>query len=178
MLGLGHAVEAHCVRRISNVRVNAGYDIESFDGPSPPVAYDRFIEVKGAKSDKLRFFWSDNEIKVAKKLGKRYWIYFQGSVDVKNGVARDEPIPADSSPPGSSAAPMSAHRCASARFPLDRLAEFNQEGSEESFWIFWVQATISVSHRKIAASPQRVGRGILWLSRSDNGQETSRNRGD
>jgi len=92
LLGLGHTVEAHCVRKISNIRVNAGYDIESFDGPSPSVAYDRFIEVKGAKSDKLRFFWTDNEIKVAKELGKRYWIYFQGSIDVKNGVARDEPI--------------------------------------------------------------------------------------
>jgi hypothetical protein len=92
LLGLGHKVEAHCVRSISTVRVNAGYDIESFDGPSPTVAYDRFIEVKGARASQLRFFWSDNEIRIAKRLGKKYWIYFQGSIDVAAGAARDEPI--------------------------------------------------------------------------------------
>ncbi|HTA22768.1 MAG TPA: DUF3883 domain-containing protein [Terriglobales bacterium] len=92
LLGLGHRVEAHCVRNISNVRVNAGYDLESFDGPSPTVAYDRFIEVKGARGSQLRFFWSENEITIAKRLGKRYWIYFQGSIDATAGIARDEPI--------------------------------------------------------------------------------------
>jgi hypothetical protein len=90
--GLGHAVEAKCVRGISNVRVNAGYDIESFDAASPAVIYDRFIEVKGAKARQLRLFWSDNEITVARRLGKQYWIYFQGSIDPRNGIARDEPI--------------------------------------------------------------------------------------
>jgi len=89
---LGYAVEARCVRGISNVRVNAGYDIESFNGASPAMVYDRFIEVKGAKARQLRFFWSDNEISIARRLGKQYWIYFQGSIDVKNGIARDEPI--------------------------------------------------------------------------------------
>jgi hypothetical protein len=92
LMSLGHAVEARCVRRISNMRVNAGYDIESFDSASPAMAYDRFIEVKGARGRQLRFFWTDNEIKVARKLGKRYWIYFQGAIDVAKGSARDEPI--------------------------------------------------------------------------------------
>ena len=88
----GHVVEARCVRRISNLRVNAGYDIESFDGSSPAVDYDRFIEVKGAKGPQMHFFWSQNEIQVATRLGKRYWIYFQGGIDVGNGIARNEPI--------------------------------------------------------------------------------------
>ncbi|MFZ0639849.1 MAG: DUF3883 domain-containing protein [Candidatus Acidiferrales bacterium] len=92
LMTMGHTVEARCVRRISNLRVNAGYDIESFDSSSPAVAYNRFIEVKGARGRGMRFFWSDNEIKVATKLGKRYWIYFQGAIDVAKGVARDEPI--------------------------------------------------------------------------------------
>jgi hypothetical protein len=92
LIKMGHAVEARCVRRISNLRVNAGYDIESFDSSSPTVAYDRFIEVKGTRGRDMRFFWTDNEIKVATKLGKRYWIYFQGAIDVKKGTARDEPI--------------------------------------------------------------------------------------
>lgn len=85
LLGLGHAVEARCVRSISNMRVNAGYDIESFDSASPAMAYDRFIEVKGARGRQMRFFWSDNEMKVARKLGKRYWIYFQGAIDAAKG---------------------------------------------------------------------------------------------
>ncbi len=92
LMKMGYAVEARCVRRISNLRVNAGYDIESFDSSSPTIAYDRFIEVKGTKGRDMRFFWSDNEIKVAKILGKRYWIYFQGAIDVKKGTARVEPI--------------------------------------------------------------------------------------
>lgn len=89
---MGHAVEARCVRRISGLRVNAGYDIESFDSSSPTVVYDRFIEVKGARGRQMRFFWSENEIQVAKRLGGRYWIYFQGAIDAANGVARDEPV--------------------------------------------------------------------------------------
>jgi hypothetical protein len=89
---MGHVVEARCIRRISNVRVNAGYDIESFDGPSPAVNYDRFIEVKAARGPKMHFFWSQNEIQVATRLGERYWIYFQGAVDVAKGIARNEPL--------------------------------------------------------------------------------------
>lgn len=88
----GHAVEARCVRRISSIRVNAGYDIESFDGPSPSIAYDRFIEVKAAKGQKMRFFWTENEIKVARQLGQRYWIYFQGGISVKSEASNNEPI--------------------------------------------------------------------------------------
>ncbi len=89
---MGHVVEARCVRKISNVRVNAGYDIESFDGASPAVDYDRFIEVKGARGPQMHFFWSQNEIQVATRLGERYWIYFQGAIDVAKGIARNEPI--------------------------------------------------------------------------------------
>lgn len=89
---MGHVVEARCVRRISNLRVNAGYDIESFDGPSPVVNYDRFIEVKAARGPQMHFFWSQNEVQVATRLRERYWIYFQGAVDIAKGVARHEPI--------------------------------------------------------------------------------------
>lgn len=92
LMSMGHTVEARCVRQISSLRVNAGYDIESFDSSSPAVAYDRFIEVKSARSRQMKFFWSDNEIKVATKLGQRYWIYFQGAIDVARKTARDEPI--------------------------------------------------------------------------------------
>src|SRR5262249_40770270 len=69
----GHTVEAACVRRISRLRVNAGYDVESYDAASADVNYDRFIEVKGGRAIKLRFFWSENEMQIARKLGPNYW---------------------------------------------------------------------------------------------------------
>lgn len=86
----GHVAEALSVRRISRLRANAGYDIESFDGKSRGVNYDRFIEVKGAKSSKVHFIWSDNEMRIAKKLGPRYWIYFQGGIDLNSKKAKNK----------------------------------------------------------------------------------------
>jgi hypothetical protein len=88
----GYVVEASCVRRVSRLRVNAGFDIESFNGKSPDLVFDRFIEVKGAKGRDVRFFWSANEIKVAANLRDRYWIYFQGGVNLKLGMAKDQPV--------------------------------------------------------------------------------------
>jgi hypothetical protein len=88
----GHVVEAACVRRVSALRVNVGYDIESFSGKASELVFDRFIEVKGAKGRNVRFFWSANEIKVAESLRDRYWIYFQGGVNLKDGGAKDAPV--------------------------------------------------------------------------------------
>jgi len=92
LTALGCEVEARCIRPISSLRVNAGYDIESFDNASPGMNFNRFIEVKGAKSSSIHFFWSQNEMTVAKKLGKRYWIYFQGGIDVKRKIINNDPI--------------------------------------------------------------------------------------
>lgn len=88
----GCEVEAYCVRRISKLKVDAGYDVESFDGASPAVQFNRFVEVKGARSPAVRFIWSENEIRVAQRLRGRYWIYFQGGIDLKTGTARNEII--------------------------------------------------------------------------------------
>ncbi|PYJ68002.1 MAG: hypothetical protein DME75_13965 [Verrucomicrobia bacterium] len=89
---LGCVVEAKCVRRISRLRVNAGYDVESYDSTSEDVNYDRFIEVKGARGLNVRFFWSENEMQIARKLGPRYWIYFQGGIDVTKRTAKNKPV--------------------------------------------------------------------------------------
>ena len=88
----GFPVEARCVRRISLVRVNAGYDVESFDGAADDTHPDRFIEVKGTRGKDLRFMWTENEIKIAKKLRERYWIYFQGGVDLGAKTATRHPL--------------------------------------------------------------------------------------
>ncbi len=76
---VGRDVEASLVRRISELDVAAGYDIESFDGDKPRVDHDRFIEVKGSGGTQLRFFWTLNERHAAEALRKRYWIYFVGN---------------------------------------------------------------------------------------------------
>lgn len=86
----GCEVEAQCVRRVSKLKVDAGYDIESFHATSRGLHYDRFIEVKGSKGAEVRFIWSENERKVAEELGARYWIYFQGGIDVKAAKARNK----------------------------------------------------------------------------------------
>lgn len=84
--------ESKCVRMISKIRVSAGYDLESFDGKAKNMKFDRFIEVKGSKGQDVRFFWTPNEIAVAKELGEKYWIYYQGGVDVKNQTTKFEPV--------------------------------------------------------------------------------------
>lgn len=73
---LGKAAHANLVRIVSEENVMLGYDLISFDGSRGSVKYDRFIEVKCSKGNKIRFFWTLNELKVAQKLKKKYWIYF------------------------------------------------------------------------------------------------------
>jgi len=89
---LGCVVESESVRRISTLRVNAGYDVESFEGRENSLHYNRFIEVKGSRGSDVRFFWSQNEMEVARKLGDQYIICFQGGVDLKNAVVKNRPV--------------------------------------------------------------------------------------
>lgn len=72
---LGKFAHAELVKRISVLNVSAGYDIESFDGNSDTFEPNRFIEVKATQSDEIRFYWTSNELKVAKHKRGSYWIY-------------------------------------------------------------------------------------------------------
>ena len=76
LFSAGHEVEARCVRIVSRRRADAGYDIESFDAAAPMGTFDRFIEVKASRGTKLRFYWSESEIRRASSLRAQYWIYF------------------------------------------------------------------------------------------------------
>jgi hypothetical protein len=89
---MGHAAEAACVRLISKIRVNAGYDINSYNGASKALAPDRFIEVKGSGQRSVRFIWSPNEMKKAALLKDSYWIYFVGEIDRTNRLVKREPV--------------------------------------------------------------------------------------
>jgi hypothetical protein len=68
----GH-VQLQLVRRVSLVNTAAGYDIESFEGLRSFLP-DRFIEVKSYCGTE-HFFLSLGELKAAKELGERYYIY-------------------------------------------------------------------------------------------------------
>jgi hypothetical protein len=61
------------IKRISEEYVNAGYDIESFNDTNSFFA-DRFIEVK-SYSGRLEFYWSVNEVELAKDLADKYFLY-------------------------------------------------------------------------------------------------------
>lgn len=75
LIKLGKRLQAELVRRISISNAAAGYDIESFDGTTDDVFPNRFIEVKATTGDDIRFYWTINERKVAKKRRSNYWIY-------------------------------------------------------------------------------------------------------
>ena len=64
------------IKQESVTNAYAGYDIKSYlDKNSKLIEYDKLIEVKTTRSSSPRFFWSSNEIKIAKKEGEKYWIY-------------------------------------------------------------------------------------------------------
>jgi len=88
----GYSLEATCVNWISKQRVNAGYDVESFDGPSKLLAHDRFIEVKGSGKASVRFVWTPTEMEKAAELGRKYWVYFVGGIQRKTRTVTREPL--------------------------------------------------------------------------------------
>ena len=63
------------ITRVSKKNVREGYDIASFNGDVITTVYDRFIEVKATTGESPYFYWSENEIEVAKKKQDRYFVY-------------------------------------------------------------------------------------------------------
>lgn len=63
------------INRISETDTSAGYDIDSFEGPTVGINFDRFIEVKATTGNYPVFYWSENEKEKAKKYGEKYFIY-------------------------------------------------------------------------------------------------------
>lgn len=66
----------HLPRQVSLENVGAGYDIQSYDIVKEDII-KIFIEVKSYKKNgvKKKFYWSKNEINVAKDLGEKYYLY-------------------------------------------------------------------------------------------------------
>jgi hypothetical protein len=62
------------VRRVSLEKVDAGYDIRSFETTGGP----RFIEVKSSAGPRAFFFLSRNEYQFARRHGTSYWLAWVG----------------------------------------------------------------------------------------------------
>ncbi len=64
------------LEHVSLERVNAGYDIKSFsENPDLKNPVSRYIEVKAVSEKDLKFYWSRNEMDMAKTLGDTYYLY-------------------------------------------------------------------------------------------------------
>ncbi len=64
------------LEHIALENVNAGYDILSWENTTDvSKKVPRYIEVKAVPAGSKRFFWSSNEIKIAKKYGEMYCLY-------------------------------------------------------------------------------------------------------
>ena len=76
--------ESSLVQIISGTDVTAGYDVESFDGKTTDLEFNRHIEVKGSVNRDVSFYWSSGEIKKSLEFTNKYWIYFVSGIDRKN----------------------------------------------------------------------------------------------
>jgi hypothetical protein len=71
------------IQRISDYDTKAGYDVVSFEN-NDSTEIDRFIEVK-SYSSKVGFFWSRNEMDVARIKGSSYYLYLIDRDSMQSG---------------------------------------------------------------------------------------------
>jgi hypothetical protein len=66
---------SHLVEHVALSNAAAGYDILSVAAETPTDTTKRFIEVKAVSPSSFQFFWTRNEIEVARLLGPLYYLY-------------------------------------------------------------------------------------------------------
>jgi len=76
------------VKHVAPTHPAAGYDIRSVTVDESSACEPRYIEVKAVSNDTPCFFWSRNEVEVAKVLGRFYYLYLvpvrgQGDFDLR-----------------------------------------------------------------------------------------------
>jgi hypothetical protein len=86
----GHPLLAQ-IRRISSENVAAGFDILSFSTTSA-LFHDRYIEVK-SRALPVRFFWTSNEMAVAKERGETYCLYIVDRTRLTDSAYEPRVIP-------------------------------------------------------------------------------------
>ncbi|MDD7794355.1 DUF3883 domain-containing protein [Clostridium sp. 'White wine YQ'] len=70
---LNDSLLSNCIEIISEIDVTAGYDICSYN-TKKSIEHDRYIEVK-SYNKKIDFYWSKNEINIAKVYSDKYYLY-------------------------------------------------------------------------------------------------------
>lgn len=70
-------IEKSEIEHTSQKNVLAGYDIKSFENhlDENSSRIERYIEVKAVSVQDYKFFWSKNEIEIAKIFGEKYFLY-------------------------------------------------------------------------------------------------------
>lgn len=65
------------IEHTSQENVLAGYDIKSFENFLDPNSkrVDRYVEVKAVSVEDYKFYWSKNEMEIAKVFGEKYYLY-------------------------------------------------------------------------------------------------------
>lgn len=65
------------IEHTSQENVLAGYDIKSFENylDANMKRIERYIEVKAVSIDDFKFYWSRNEMEIAKVFGEKYFLY-------------------------------------------------------------------------------------------------------
>jgi len=66
---------SHHVEHVALRNAAAGYDILSVEAETPTDTTKRYIEVKAVSPESFQFYWSRNEVEVARLLGQFYYLY-------------------------------------------------------------------------------------------------------
>lgn len=71
------SIKSNEIKHISQENVLAGYDIKSFENylDNNSNKIERYIEVKAVSITDCKFYWSKNEMEIAKVLGEKYFLY-------------------------------------------------------------------------------------------------------
>ena len=71
------SLDLHEIEHTSQANVLAGYDIKSFEDylDDNSNRIERYIEVKAVSVPDFKFYWSRNEMEIAKVFGEKYFLY-------------------------------------------------------------------------------------------------------
>lgn len=89
LTGAGYPSLVPLIQQVSSIDRSAGFDIISFKGSDPKPDTNIYIEVKGTTKYQFSFYWSQNEISIAKEKSNDYFIYGFTEVDSQKKVGSD-----------------------------------------------------------------------------------------
>lgn len=79
---------SHYVQHVALRNAAAGYDVLSVAAETPTDTTARYIEVKAVSSKSFQFYWTLNEVQVARLLGPLYYLYLV-PIETDSVICRD-----------------------------------------------------------------------------------------